>query len=104
MRGTEGGMNPKSNGSRFTKSAPRAAPPPPTPCELLALAKQQMYALSSGQSVAEVETPQLGRVVYSKADMSQLQRIIDGLAAECAASLGTTTTGRRKPISIEAWP
>lgn len=98
-------MNHKSNGSRLRNTAPRVVPPPLTPCDLLALAKQQFLALASGQAVAEVETPQLGRVVYTKADMGQLQRVIDGLAADCAASLGTTTgTGRRKPISIEAWP
>ena len=97
-------MNPKSNGTRIARPAPKDPPPPLTPCELLALAKQQFLALASGQGVAEVETPQLGRVVYTKADLGQLQRVIDGLAADCAASLGTTTAGRRKPISIEAWP
>lgn len=99
-------MNHKSNGSRFRNATPRVVPPPLTPCDLLALAKQQFLALASGQAVAEVETPQLGRVVYTKADMGQLQRVIDGLAADCAALTGTATgvTGRRKPISIEAWP
>ena len=81
------------------------APPPLTPCDLLTLAKAQLIALVSGQAVAEVETPQLGRVVYTKADIPQLQRVIDGLAADCAAMTGQiTTSGRRKPISIQAWP
>lgn len=80
------------------------APPALTPCDLLVLAKAQLLALASGQAVAEVETPQLGRVVYTKADIPQLQRIIDGLAADCAALTGQPTSGRRKPISIEAWP
>lgn len=77
-----------------------------TPCELLAQARQQMYLLASGQARVAVETPQLGRVEFSKGSIADLQRIIDGLAAECAASQGQTTTasGRRKPISIEAWP
>jgi hypothetical protein len=99
-------MNPKSNGSRIAKPAAKATPPPPmTPCEALAAAKQQMYLLAAGQAIVAVETPQLGRVEYSKGSVTDLQRVIDGLAAECAASLGTTTgTGRRKPISIEAWP
>lgn len=96
-----------SNGSRINRPARRDAPPPLTPCELLAQAKQQLLLLVSGQAVAEVETPQLGRVVYTKSDIGQLQRIIDGLAADCAASLGLTGcsgTARRRPISIEAWP
>jgi len=93
-----------SNGSRLAKPAPRGTPPTLSPCEMLVLAKQQMVALASGQAVAEVETPQLGRVVYTKADLPQLQRVIDGLAADCAALTGTPTAGRRKPISIEAWP
>jgi hypothetical protein len=97
-------MKATSNGSRFTKPATRVVPPPLTPCDLLVLAKSQMIALVSGQAVAEVETPQLGRVVYTKADIPQLQRIIDGLAADCAALTGSTTPGRRRPISIEAWP
>lgn len=76
----------------------------PLPCQQLAAAKAQMALLAGGQAVAEVETPQLGRVVYAKADMAQLQRYIDGLSADCAALTGTPTAGRRRPISIEAWP
>jgi hypothetical protein len=82
----------------------------PLPCQQLAAARAQMLALSSGQAVAEVETPQLGRVSYTKADIPQLQRIIDGLAAQCAAAGGdpnnpaTAMSMRRRPISIEAWP
>jgi len=98
-------MNPKSNGSRIAKSpATKAAPPPLTPCEALALAKQQLYLLSAGQAIVAVETPQLGRVEYSKGSITDLQRVIDGLAAECAALTGQPTAGRRRPISIEAWP
>lgn len=86
---------------------PRAkdAPPPLSPCDMLTLAQAQLIALASGQAVAEVETPQLGRVSYTKADIPLLQRIIDGLAEDCAAMTGATaTSGRRKPISIQAWP
>ena len=98
-------MKATSNGSRIAKPVARAgAPPPLTSCEMLVLAKAQLLALASGQAVAEVETPQLGRVVYTKSDMPQLQRIIGGLAAGCAALTGQPPTGRRKPISIEAWP
>jgi hypothetical protein len=97
-------MKATSNGSRIPQRSSKAAPPPLSPCEQLAQAQQQMYALASGQAVAEVETPQLGRVVYTKADMGQLQRLIDSLAADCAASTGSATPGRRRPISIEAWP
>lgn len=97
-------MRATSNGSRIVKRFARDAPPALTPCDMLILAKAQMAALASGQAVAEVETPQLGRVVYTKADLPQLQRIIDGLAADCAALTGQATSGRRKPISIEAWP
>lgn len=89
-------MSSRSNG--------KAAPPPLTPCDMLALARQQLAALVGGQAIVEVETPQLGRVVYSKGDAGQLQRIIDGLAADCAALLGQPCPGRRRPISIEAWP
>ncbi len=95
-------MKATSNGTRIAK--PRATPPALTPCDLLTLAKAQMLALASGQAVAEVETPQLGRVVYTKADMGILQRVIDGLAADCAALTGSPTPGRRRPISLEAWP
>lgn len=75
-----------------------------TPCELLILARQQMYLLASGQARVVVETPQLGRVEFSKGSIGDLQRIIDGLAAECATLTGQPCTGRRRPISIEAWP
>lgn len=97
-------MRATSNGTRIAK--PKGGTPPPalTPCDLLTLAKAQMIALASGQAVAEVETPQLGRVSYTKADIPLLQRIIDGLAADCAALTGQPTAGRRRPISIEAWP
>lgn len=100
-------MNPKSNGSRIAKApATKAVPPPLTSCEALALAKQQLYLLAAGQAIVAVETPQLGRVEYSKGSIADLQRVIDGLAAECAASLGLNGAGtaRRRPISIEAWP
>lgn len=84
-----------------------APPTPLTPCELLALAQQQMIALMSGQALVAVDTPQLGRVEFSKGDVGQLQRLIDQLTAQCAAYNGDTTAvymARRRPISIQAWP
>ena len=78
---------------------------PTDPCQLLALARQQMFLLSSGQAVVAIETPELGRVEFSAGKTADLQRMIDGLAAECAAATGTVSTrGRRRPISVEAWP
>jgi len=79
---------------------------PISPCEALIQAKQQMLLLASGQAVVSVDTPQLGRVEYSPGKIADLQRIIDGLAAECAALTGTTTGAgmRRRPINIEACP
>jgi len=83
---------------------PRATVPL-SPCEALIAAKQQMLLLASGQAVVSIDTPQLGRVEYSRGSIADLQRIIDGLAAECAAATGTTTAGmRRRPINIEAAP
>jgi len=76
------------------------------PCAALEAARNALFQLVTGGQVAEIETPQLGRVAYTQAKAADLQRFIDSLAADCAAALGLTTTGagRRKPISIEAWP
>jgi hypothetical protein len=70
-------------------------------------ALEQLALLVSGQAVAAVDTPQLGRVEFTKASIGDLQRLVDQLAAQCAAYNGDTTTlatARRRPISIEAWP
>jgi hypothetical protein len=75
-----------------------------TPCEQLALAKQQLVLLMSGKATVLVETPQLGRVQFSQGSVGDLQRLVDGLAAECARSLGLEPVARRRPISIEGWP
>jgi hypothetical protein len=84
---------------------PRAATVPLTACQQLALLKAQMVALQSGQAVAEVETPQLGRVVFSKADIGSLQRLIDQYTQLCAVENGQPAgTSGRKPFSFEAWP
>ena len=74
-----------------------------TPCQLLALARQQMALLLMGRNTVVVETPQLGRVEFGKANLPDLQRLIDGLAAQCAESQGQVAA-RRRPFSIEAWP
>jgi len=79
------------------------APLPTDPCQLLQMAQQQMFLLLSGQAVVTLETPQLGRVEYSKADMAGLQRLIDNLTNQCNAQQGLTTSSR-KPFSFEAWP
>ena len=90
------------------RNVPRSTTPalPTDPCALLALARQQMFLLMTGQSVVAIETPELGRVEFSAGKTADLQRVIDGLAAECAAAGGQATAGRgrRKPISVEAWP
>ena len=76
-----------------------------TPCEQLAAAQAQLALLLSGKGVAAIETPQLGRVEFSAANIGDLQKLIDRLMSECAASQGAAPgTGRRRPISIEAWP
>jgi hypothetical protein len=83
------------------------APPPSqtSPCILLAQAQQQMLLLMSGQAAVAIETPQLGRVEFSKGSIGDLQRLIDNLNVQCAALTGADTRYlRRRPISIEAWP
>jgi hypothetical protein len=76
-----------------------------TACQQLALLLAQRTALAGGQAVAEVDTPNLGRVVFTKADMGQLQREIDRLTNLCNIENGLPPgTGGRKPYSFEAWP
>jgi len=76
---------------------------PTDPCQLLALARQQLFLLMSGQGVAAIETPELGRVEFAASNVADLQRLIDSLAGQCAAA-GGQPSGRRRPISVEAWP
>jgi len=83
---------------------PKATIPAVSPCDALLQAKAQMMLLASGQAVVSVDTPQLGRVEFSKGSIADLQRLIDGLAAECAALTGSPTGMRRRPINIEACP
>jgi hypothetical protein len=76
-----------------------------SPCDALIQARQQMYLLASGQAVVSIDTPQLGRVEYSRGSIADLQRLIDSLAAQCAEATGNASAGmRRKPINIEAAP
>jgi len=80
---------------------------PTDPCAACAQAISQMYLMMAGQNVVSVETPQLGRVEYSKGSLADLQRLIDQLAAACIDAGGTPPPGygaRRRPISVEAWP
>ena len=64
-----------------------------------------MLLYLSGQGVVAIETPQLGRVEYSKITIGDLQRLIDSLSVECAQASGQSTYGmRRRPISMEACP
>jgi gpW len=95
------------------RSTAAATTPPMTPAEALAAAQQQMFLLLSGQMPASVETPQLGRVEYSKTTPQDLQRLIDYLNQQVAAGGGDTwvaagtmtgNQGGRKPFSILAWP
>ena len=76
---------------------------PPTPCELLAAAQQQLLRLASGQQTVVVETPHLGRVEYNRGTVGDLQRLIDLLNAQCQQSLGMTPL-RRRPLSVEGLP
>jgi hypothetical protein len=79
---------------------------PTNPCERLAYLRNQQLLLATGQSVTAIETPELGRVEFSAASPANLDMEIARAAAECAALTGTVSPGfgRRKPISIEAWP
>ena len=78
-----------------------------TACEQLALAQTQLILLMSGQATAAIDTPQLGRVEFTKGDVGSLQRLIDQLTYQCAVESGDYATMyrcRRRPISLEAWP
>ena len=77
---------------------------PTDPCTLLALAKNQLSLLLTGQGVREIETPQLGRVMFEAVSIGDMQRYIDALTAQCNAQNGVTTAGGRVPFSFEAWP
>ena len=79
---------------------------PMTPCDRLAAAQARLDGLMLGQSVTEVETPQLGRVQFSVAgnSISDLQRYIAALQKECAAYMGVAPPFARGPISIEVDP
>jgi hypothetical protein len=73
------------------------------PCTLLAQAQNALNLLLMGQLPAEIETPQLGRVQFSRANIGDLQRYIDTLTVQCNQAQGICGGGR-KPISFEAWP
>lgn len=75
----------------------------PTACEQLALAEAQMALMQTGKSVRVIETPQLGRVEFAPCSMADLGRRIEQLRAACNAEQGLPS-GRRRPISVEAWP
>jgi hypothetical protein len=97
----------KQTRTTTTSSCAGRASSTPLPCQQLAQAQAQMLLLAGGQSVVAIETPQLGRVEYGPGNVTDLQRLIDRLAAECAAAGGQvsgTSSGRRRPISVEAWP
>lgn len=82
-------------------------PLPTDPCQLCALLQQQYYLLVMGAASVEVESPQLGRVSYNKADLPTLKAAIDGLAAQCVQAGGTLPAGvnpqSRHPISVEEY-
>jgi hypothetical protein len=109
----EGTANPQTaeEGQLVVRPSQIATGPPPTipavdPCALLAQAQLSMFQLCNGSAVVVIETPQLGRVEYARTSataVADLQRLIDQLTAQCLAKQGLVG-GRRKPISIEAWP
>jgi hypothetical protein len=82
----------------------RSAAVPLTACEQLAILQAQQILIASGQAVQEIDTPQLGRVTFSQANMGDLQRLIDQYTAACARENGQPCASGRKPISFEAWP
>ena len=80
---------------------------PLTACQQLALLQAQMTLYLSGQAPSAVETPQLGRVEFSKTTVGNIQRVIDDLAYQCAIENGdyaAARRSRRRPISMESWP
>ena len=87
---------------------PPATPPATGPCALLQLALGQLGLLMSGQATAAIETPQLGRVEFTRTNVGDLQRLIQTLGAQCAACGGQMPAGYnylpRRPISIQGWP
>ena len=86
---------------------PAPGPKPIDACAALVQARAQMALLLSGQAVAAVDTPQLGRVEFTKGSAGELQRLIDTLAYQCAIQSGdycAAARSRRRPISVEAWP
>jgi hypothetical protein len=80
---------------------------PLTACQQLAMLQTQMALYLSGQAPAAIETPQLGRVEFSKTSVGDIQRLIDNLTYQCAIENGdycAARRARRRPISMEAWP
>ena len=75
-----------------------------TPCELLALAEEQLAKAMMGGQVLVVDTPQLGRVEFSQANITNAQAYIDLLRRKCAESQGQRYCGGRRPISIQGMP
>ena len=76
-----------------------------SPCDRLAAALAQLDAMIGGKMVRAVETPQLGRVEYAQANVTELQRLIADLQLQCAEYMGLDTYYmRRRPISMEAEP
>jgi hypothetical protein len=70
------------------------------PCALLADAQQKYYQLMTGGATQSIETPLLGRVEFTPANLDQLARYIDALKQQCAQATGQPTLTRR-PISFE---
>jgi len=80
---------------------------PTTPEDMLAAAIQQYFLLLSGQATREIETPQLGRVVFAQTTPADLQRLIGYLASQVDPNSPAgqmAASMRRRPISLEAWP
>lgn len=70
--------------------------------ELLIAAKAQMARYAAGQAVVAIETPQLGKVVYSETNIAQLQALIDRLTVMLYPE--TAYMIRRRPVSVEGCP
>jgi hypothetical protein len=80
---------------------------PSTPDDMLTAAIQQYFLLLSGQATREIETPQLGRVVFAQTTPADLQRLITFLAGQVDPNSPAgqmAASFQRRPLNLEAWP
>lgn len=85
---------------RSALALPRTLPDVTDPCALLADAQQKYYQLVTGGATQSIETPLLGRVEFTPANLDQLGRFIGALQDQCARATGQATLTRR-PLSFD---